>query len=174
MPVQPTRYEMFLRVIDQIRREAPPEQTARYSPDAGEPEKINQARSRAFIHLYLKVMFGITDFKEREHYVTDGTGDGGIDGYFIDEESKKIHLVQSKFRITQKNFETKEIELEELLAMDINRILEGEAQDDHGVNYSGKVYQLQREISTLPDVARYSYQVAILANLKNVSSVKGS
>ena len=60
-------------------------------------------------------MFGITDFKTRENTITDRSYDGGIDGYFISEESKKIYLIQSKFRTTEKNFEEKEIMLEEIL-----------------------------------------------------------
>jgi|688.fasta_scaffold177862_2 hypothetical protein len=158
------RYEIFLRVIDQIRKEAPQEFHTKYLPNEEDTEKVNQARSRAFIHLYLKVMFGITDFKTRENTITDRSYDGGIDGYFISEESKKIYLIQSKFRTTEKNFEEKEIMLEEILAMDINRILQGEEKDDHDNPYNGKIKQLQREISQISDIARYDYSVAILAN----------
>lgn len=135
-------------------------------------EKVNQARARAFVHLYLKVMFGLTEFVQRERTITDATGDGGIDGYYIDVESKTIHLLQSKFRTTRENFEGKEISLEELLSMEINRILEGEKTDESGQAYNGKILQMQREISGIPDVARYSYRVAILANLTGVAAAK--
>lgn len=163
------RYETLLQVLDKIRDEAPQQQASRYRPDENDLEKVNQARSRAFIHLYLKVMFGLADFSEREHRVTDGTRDGGVDGYHIDPETKIIYLVQSKFRTNEKNFESKEIRLEELLLMDISRILDGETLDEQGCEYNGKIKQFQREVSSIPDVARYSYRIAILANLSGVS-----
>ena len=165
------QYQTFLRILDALRDEAPPE-SKKYRPDAADLEKVNQARARAFIHLYLKVMFGLTEFKERERTITDAAGDGGIDGYFIDVDTKTIHLLQSKFRTTQENFEGKEISLEELLSMEINRILEGETQDESGQPYNGKILQMQRDISNLPDVARYSYRVVILANLKGIQPSK--
>lgn len=166
------RYETFLRVLDQIRNETSDTTNPRYHPDPKDIEKVNQARSRAFIHLYLKVKFGDTDFQQRERTITDGTYDGGIDGYHIDTEAKTIHVIQSKFRTNQKNFEAKEILLEELLAMDVNRILEGEKTDESGNSYNGKISQLQREVSSLSDVARYSYKVVILANLNGVTPTK--
>jgi len=115
-------------------------------------------------------MFGLTDFTERERTITDGAQDAGIDGYYIDTDSKTIHIVQAKFRTTRANFESKEITLEELLAMDVTRVLEGESLDESGIEYNGKIKQLQREVSSLPDVARYSYRVAILANLKGIAA----
>ncbi|MBL8524438.1 MAG: AIPR family protein [Betaproteobacteria bacterium] len=166
------RYKTLLRVLDRIRAEAPTEQASRYRPDEAELEKINQARARAFIHLYMKVMFGLANFSERERTITDGGYDGGIDGYYIDTESKLVYLVQSKFRTTAKNFESKEIALEELLAMDVSRILDGETTDETGNDYNGKIKQLQREIASLTDVARYSYRVVILANLGGVTQSK--
>lgn len=166
------QYDTFLRILDRLRDEAPDIWAARYRPDPADIEKVNQARARAFIHLYLKVMFGITEFVQRERTITDGASDGGIDGYFIDTEVRTIHLLQSKFRTTQKNFEGKEIAIGELLAMDVNRILEGEKQDENGIPYSGKIQQLQREISSLPDVARYGYRIAILANLTGIAAGK--
>ena len=165
------RYDTFVRVLDNIRKEAPNKYT-RYSSDPWDLEKTNQARSRAFIHLYLKVMFGVTDFSTREHTITDAGNDGGIDGYYIDKDSRTIHLLQSKFRTNEKNFEEKNIALGELLAMDIERILGGETSDEGGQAYNGKILQLQREISQLQDVARYSYRVVILANLKGVPPAK--
>lgn len=163
------RYETLVRILDQIRNEAPPQQSSRYRPDPNDLEKINQARARAFIHLYMKVMFGISDFSARERTITDASGDGGIDGYYIDVDAKKIYFIQSKFRISEKNFESKEIELEELLMMDILRIMEGEICDETGIEYNGKIKQLQREVSSLPDVGRFSYKIVILANLKNIT-----
>src|SRR6266567_3689624 len=166
------KFQTFLSILDRIREEAPEAMSKRYRPEASDLEKVNQARARAFIHLYLKVMFGITEFQDRERTITDGSADGGIDGYYIDTDTKTIYLLQSKFRTTQENFESKEISVEEVLAMDINRILEGEAADEAGNEYNGKIKQLQREVSSLPDVARYSYKIAILANLTGIAAAK--
>ena len=82
-----SNYETLVNILDQIRKEAP-SQYKTYYPLESEMEKLNQARSRAFVHLYLKVKFGLLDFIEREGYVVDGTDDGGIDGYYIDKENK--------------------------------------------------------------------------------------
>lgn len=162
------RYETFIRVLDKIRAEAPAKNT-RYSPDADDLVLVNQARARAFIHLFLKVSFGITDFALRERNVTDGAYDGGIDGYYIDSETLTIYMIQSKFRATEKNFESKQIDLAELLAMDIDKIISGDACDSAGIEYNGKIKQFQREISEIPDVARYRYKIILLANLEKIA-----
>lgn len=163
------RYTTLLRIIDQIREEAPQKQSARYRPIASDTDKINAARSRAFIHLYFKVSFGILDFQEREKFITDGSYDGGIDGYYIDRNTKIIYIIQSKFRINQKNFEEKSIDFSELLSMDIDRILKGEDRDEVGNPYNGKIQQFQREIRELSDIGRYAYKVVIIANANNIS-----
>lgn len=162
-----TKYQTLINILDTIVKEAPASMNKKY-PRTVDPEKQNQSRARAFIHLYLKVNFGLLNFKEREHFITDGSYDGGIDGYYIHSESKTIFFIQSKFRMTDKNFESKQIDLTEILVMDVNRILDGESTDEEGNEYNGKIKQLQREISSIDDIARYSYQVIILANLKDV------
>ncbi len=160
-----TKYAMLLRILDALREEARGTKWAsQYAIDAIDLDEIQQARSRTFIHLYLKVMFGISDFGDRESYVTDGSNDGGIDGYFIDTDSKRIYLLQSKFRNTERNFEQKEIDPKELLAMDIDRITRGHADNEVGIAYNGKIQGLIRRISEIGDIARYNYQVAIIAN----------
>jgi hypothetical protein len=166
------KYDTLLKILDQIRAEATAKHGSRYLPDANDIEKINQARSRAFIHLYLKVMFGLLTFEERERLITDGAYDGGIDGYFINADTRSIYLLQSKFRTSRQNFEQKDISLDELLRMDISRILKGEEFDLAGNEYNGKIKQLQREIRQIPDIARYSYNIVILANLKGVPDEK--
>jgi hypothetical protein len=160
-----TKYSTLLRILDAIRAEAKGTKwEVRYGGNSTDSDLVQQARSRAFIHLYLKVMFGIADFSERETYLTDGANDGGVDGYFIDREMRRIYLLQSKFRNTEKNFEQKEIAPEELLVMDIDRITGGQKENSNGVEYNGKVQGLIRHISELPDVARYNYQISIIAN----------
>ena len=166
------RYEFLLNILDGIIREAPPRYSKKYPRDIEDVEKKNQARSRALIHLYLKVMFGLTDFEVRENFVTDSDYDGGIDAYYIHRELRTIYLIQSKFRTTEANFESKEISLEELFRMDVERITSGQDNDEAGNAYTGKIKQLQREVSEIEDIARYHYVVVILANLKNPSQLK--
>nr|WP_081593807.1 AIPR family protein [Pseudomonas chengduensis] len=161
-----SKYQTLINILDQIRYESPREAT-KYRPPAEDIEKINQARSRALVHLFLKVNFGILDFKSREILVTDGSYDGGVDAYYIDKENKKIYFIQSKFRATERNFEEKEIELSEILKMDVDRITDGEDHDEDGNEYNGKIKQLKREITLIEDIGRYSYEVILLANLKN-------
>lgn len=169
---QKMKYDILVSILDKICEEAPPNYAKKYSFSGMDLEKINQARARAFIHLYLKVLFGIVDFSERERVITDGSYDGGVDGYYIDVERKIIHIIQSKFRINEKNFEGKEIDLEEILSMDVNRILDGEEADEAGNQYNGKIKQLQREVRETVDIARYTYRVVILANLRDVTPAK--
>jgi len=166
------KYQTLVNILDKIRTEATAPSQNRYLPDPSDLEKINQARARAFIHLYLKVSFGLLDFKEREHFITDNSYDGGIDGYYINIENRTIYFIQSKFRTNGKNFEGKEIKLEEILTMDINRILDGEEKDESGNDYNGKIKQLQREIRNVDNIARYSYHVIVLANLTGISDTK--
>jgi hypothetical protein len=76
-----TKYGMLLRILDMIRKEsAGTKWEKQYACNSSDPEAIRQARSKAFIHLYLKVMFGLADFAVREDFITDGNNDGGIDG----------------------------------------------------------------------------------------------
>lgn len=166
------KYQTLVNILDKIRIEATGASQNRYLPDPSDIEKVNQARARAFIHLYLKVSFGLLDFLGREHFITDNSYDGGIDGYYINTENRTIYFIQSKFRTNGRNFEGKEIKLEEILTMDINRILDGEEKDESGNDYNGKIKQLQREIRSVDNIARYSYQVIILANLTGVSDIK--
>ncbi|HHQ4314594.1 TPA: hypothetical protein ACSP7Z_005330, partial [Serratia fonticola] len=70
------KYSVLLNVLDKIRSEAPPSMAKTYNPESGNLEAINHARSRSFIHLYLKVSFGILDFMEREWFITDKSYDG--------------------------------------------------------------------------------------------------
>jgi hypothetical protein len=162
------------RVLDGIRNEAKGTKfESRYAIGSVEIGEIWQARSRAYIHLYLKVMYGMADFDARENFVTDGTQDGGIDGYFIDVDSKaSVFLIQSKFRNTEENFETKPISLDDLLSMQIKRIVSGETSDEHGIRYNGKIIGLQRRIGEIPDLGRYTFQVILIANTANISKTE--
>lgn len=169
-----SKYETLLNVLDKISLEAPVTHKF-YRPsesDTDYKEKINQARSRSLIHLYLKVQFWLTTFKEREEFITDWPNDWGIDWYFIDTENKKIYVIQSKFRTNIKNFEEKNIEYEELLCMDINRIRQWKDWWEDWTTYNWKIKWLQRKLTETMNLAMYEYVVVILANIS--SKVKDS
>lgn len=161
------RYKFLVNILDGIINEAPPRYSKKYPKIRGDADQKNQARARAMIHLYLKVNFGITDFEQRERFVTDGGYDGGIDAYYINQNLRVIYLIQSKFRATEVNFDSKEITVDELFSMDVDRILSGCEKDEYENDYSGKIKQLQREVGEIEDIARYRYVIVILANLKD-------
>jgi hypothetical protein len=133
-----SKYAALTRILDQIRIEGVTAGYTSYGSDPENSEWTNQARSKAYIHLFLKVSFGILDFPERESFITDGSQDGGIDGYFVDRESRTIFFFQSKFRATEQNFQNKQITLDEIASMDITRITSGETNDEKGKEYNGK------------------------------------
>lgn len=161
-----SKYDDLLRVVDKIREEAPA-RNRRYNPETNKFEELANARARAFIHLFLKVKFGLTDFLEREPYITDDVNDGGIDGYFIDIENKKIYFIQSKFRATEKNYENKEVTFEEILSMDVQRITGGETCYENGTRYNTKVQHLIRRLAEIPDIPKYEHKIILLANVKH-------
>ena len=161
-----SKYSTLINILDELRNEAP-KGYKKYYPSANEKEKLDLARSRAFIHLFLKVRYGLCEFGERENYITDDSCDGGIDAYYIDYNLKKITFIQSKFRTNENNFENKEITLDEILRMDVGRIIDGEVEDEEGNKYNNKIFNMMKRISEITDVGRYNYEVVILANLKN-------
>ena len=161
-----SKYEILVKILDELRNEAPINYK-KYHPSEDQKDELDKARARAFIHLFLKGRFGLYDFNERENYITDGSYDGGIDAYFIDKDQKVVFFIQSKFRTNEKNFESKEIEYDELLAMDVTRITEGEDSDEEGNPYNSKIKNMQSIINSIDDIGRYSYKVIILANLVN-------
>lgn len=163
-----TKYQTLVTVLDKIRAEAP-ELNKRYKyKKTDKLEKLNDARARALIHLYLKVAHGIVEFEDREKYITDDKNDGGIDAYYLDIQNKQITFIQSKFRTSEKNYENKEITFEELLKMDVDRVLDGEKSSEEGQQYNKKILRLIETIEKTPDISRYSYQVIILANVKKL------
>ena len=161
------KYEILVNIVDQIRNEAPRAYKS-YYPLETDLDNLNQARAKAFIHLFLKVNFGLLDFDQREKFVTDGTYDGGVDAYYIDDESRIIYLIQSKFRTNEKNFHGKDIDVKEILKMDIERIMDGEEFDEEGNKYNGKIQGLIKQLQGISDIGRYGYEVIILANLKKL------
>ena len=161
------KYKILIKILDELSGEAPTIYK-RYHPPEGDNDALNKSRSLAYIHLFLKVKFGLTEFMEREKWITDGSYDGGIDAYYVSEENRTVYFIQSKFRTNPENFVNKQIDLEEILLMDIDRITDGEDHDEEGNKYNGKILGLQRTLGEVADIARYSYKVIILANLSTI------
>ncbi|SEA68356.1 AIPR family protein [Nitrosospira multiformis] len=161
-------YSTLVRTLDALRKEAP-KTFKKYHPKPEDIEKTNQARAVAFIHLFLKVRFGIVDFAARHEYMCEGSQDGGIDAYFIDTENRCITLIQSKFRTSEKNFEEKTIEAVELLKMEVERISKGREEDSNGEPFSARVFAFQKKIREIRDIALYEWKVTILANLRSIN-----
>lgn len=161
-----SKYNDLVNIIESLRNEAPQEYK-RYHPKEGDVDANRKSLSRTYLHLFLKVKFGLVDFNSRERYITDDPGDAGIDAYYIDKDNKVLYFLQSKFRHTNDNFENKDIALEELLSMDITRILDGEIEDDKGHPYNAKIQELVNELSEISDTPRYDIEVIVLANVKD-------
>lgn len=162
------KYSILLKTLDEICESAPSEFTS-YKID-GSYDEINKARSKALIHLFLKVKCGISGFVKIHDLITEGTQDGGLDAYYIDTEKKLLYLIQSKFRGTEKNFENKNIASDDLVKMEIERILKGEDKDSRDVEFNDKIKAFQKEWSEISDQAHYKYIVIILGNLKNYTN----
>lgn len=166
------QYKTLCNVLDSLRREAPIGDPI-YQPTPMATDALIQARSKALLHLYLKARFGITEFKDRIKQITDGPYDGGIDAFHIDEKNKRIYLLQSKFRATSGNFVSNNMTADDLLRMDVSRILKGEKRDEQGNFYNDKVKKLlQKAIQALPDAGSYVTQVVLLGNTKNFSTLE--
>ena len=161
-----SKYFTLVKILDELRNEAPQEYR-RYYPIESNVEELNNARARAYIHLFLKVKFGLLDFLEREKFITDDIDDGGVDGYYIDRECKRIYFIQSKFRTSEENFENKNIELDDLLNMNLDRITKGNHTYVDGRPYNKKVQALIKEIQAIDDYAKYKEVVVLVANLKD-------
>ena len=163
---QERKYNILNNILDQYVRQGTELGRRKSFYDTSTEEKINQARARAFVHLYLAATYGILSFEEREHMITDASRDGGIDGYFIDSENKVIDIIQSKFRVGSGNFESKYITPEEVMAIDIDRVMGGYREDVNGNEYNGYILAFIEKIGKIPDIARYKTKVTILANVK--------
>jgi AIPR protein len=165
-------YDMLCKVLDALRQEAPSSDPI-YNPPSGNHDAVIQARSRALLHLFLKARFGLIHFAERECLVTDGSGDGGIDAYYIDQRNKLIYVLQSKFRATAVNFSSTNMTPSDLLKMDVARILKGEKRDEKGAPYNEWITKrLQKAIQKLTDAGSYTTNVVLLGNTKTFSPLQ--
>lgn len=160
------RYSTLVQILDRIAKEAPENDKYKlYRPSKSKEEAVTLMRSRAYIHLYLWVKFGLLDFVDRESLITDGQFDGGLDAYYIDESRRCIYLIQSKFRATSDNFANKLIWADDLVKMDIGRISRGNETDSSGNPFNERVKRFQQRVRELNAVALYDWRVIILANL---------
>ena len=162
------QYETLLKILDRLRSEAPNSYKS-YKPEESDVEGLIKARSLSFIHLLLKVKFGITDFLKRHQHITDGTQDGGLDAFYIDEERKRLYLIQSKFRNNADNFSNKSISTDELIKIDVSRITKGLEEDSKGVPFNNKIKEFQSKIRDIRDIAKYDYIVLLLGNVYKLS-----
>lgn len=160
-----TKYTTLLKVLDNIRGEAPAAFKS-YHPSEDDCEGLNKARSLAYIHLFLKVRFGVANFSDRHELITDGSQDGGVDAFYIDEENKKLFLVQSKFRTNEKNFDTKKMAADDVVAMEVSRITKGQPADSNGIEFNAKICGFQNKIRAIRDIAKYDYVVIFLGGVK--------
>lgn len=165
-------YDTLCKVLDALRAEAP-SSNRKYRPPPGNKDAVIEARSRALLHLFLKARFGLVRFSEREKLVTDGTRDGGIDAYYIDQRNKRIYVLQSKFRATAENFVTTSMTPTDLLKMEVSRILKGEKRDEQNFNYNDRIVNgFQKAIQKLPDAGSYTTQVVLLGNANKFSPLQ--
>lgn len=162
-------YQVLINILDQLRKEAPAEFTS-YHPEDSDSEGLSAARSKAFIHLFLKVKFGLARFRDRHPWITDGTQDGGVDAYYLDLDRKKLTLLQSKFRHTEDGFRSRRITADDLVKMEIVRILRGEQTDSRGLDFNDKIRELQQKWRSVSDPASYTVTVVILGDLRNYSN----
>lgn len=162
------KYYLLINVLDKLCEEAPKTYKT-YYPNSDQPEAIDSARSLAYIHLLLKVKFGVLEFLDRHKLITDGPNDGGLDAYYIDKDQKKLFLIQSKFRSTARNFTDKSMDTKDLLKMEIARITRGDETDSNGIRFNDKVLAFQSELRTIRDIAKYEYIVFILGNLTKLN-----
>ena len=162
------KYDLLIKVLDKLRNEAPKSYKT-YYPEIDQPDALDKARSLAFIHLLLKVKFGVIDFLDRHKLILDGVNDGGLDAYFIDKEQKKLFMIQSKFRTTSSNFERKSMDINDLLKMEVTKITKGEQTDSNGNRFNDKVLAFQSELRSIRDIAKYEYMVLFLGNITKLN-----
>jgi len=178
MPNQ-IKHNFLNGVLDNIAKLAPDE-FKKYHPKAGDVEGQTHMYSRAQIHLFLRVRFGILDFMTAEDQITDDAGDGGLDAYHIDEEKKIIYLIQSKYKITPEGYLNGNVDWREFFKMELDRITQGESVSMSGIQYNGKIGIFQKKIKDISDIARWKYVLIYLGNVpsaitkKNLLEVSGN
>lgn len=160
------KYKLLTAILDDIAQSAPENLTI-YHPKQDNVDNQIHKRSRAFIHLFMRVRFGLLDFNMAEKQITDGREDGGLDAYHIDGEERKIYLIQSKFVTSAEKFEEQKVNAYGFFKMELDRIIQGEEKGENGNDYNGKVRRFQRQVKNIPDISRYKYSLIYLGNIKS-------
>lgn len=163
MPTQ-TKHRLLNKTLDNIAQSAPTNLSIYHADPENVDAQIHKY-SRAQIHLFLRVRFGILDFNIVESQITDGTNDGGLDAYHIDEEKKIIYLIQSKYKVTPEGYLNNDVDWREFFKMELDRIVRGEAGSISGNEYNGKIKGLQQKIRNINDIARWNYILIYLGNV---------
>lgn len=158
------KHNLLKKTLDGISATAPDQLTI-YHPNENDQDAQIHKYSRAQIHLFLRVRFGILDFGVVENQITDGTGDGGLDAYHIDEDKKTIYLIQSKYKTTPEGYLNNDVDWREFFKMELDRIVRGEAGSISGNEYNGKVKIFQQKITNISDLGRWKYALAYLGNV---------
>lgn len=162
------QFNTLIKALDTLRLEEPKSYKS-YHPEDGDNDGLHHARALAFIHLLLKVRFGVADFLERHKLITEGSQDGGVDAYLIDTDRKKIFLIQSKSRTTSESFQGNAMNANDLIKMEVTRIMKGEPTDSRGEPFNNKIIAFQTVVSQIRDIAKYDYVVIFLGNVKDYS-----
>ena len=158
------KHNLLKKTLDCIAASAP-NQIITYHPDESDQEAQIHKYSRAQIHLFLRVRFGILDFGLVENQITDGTNDGGLDAYHIDENRKTIYLIQSKYKTNPEGYLNSAVDWREFFKMDLDRIVHGETNSLAGIPYNSKIHNLQQKIRNINDRARWDYRLIYLGNV---------
>lgn len=158
------KHQLLNNTLDNIAKLALPNLSVYHSDPENADAQIHKY-SRAQIHLFLRVRFGILDFNIVESQISDETGDGGLDAYHIDEEKKVIYLIQSKYKTTPEGYLNNDVDWREFFKMELDRIVRGEAGSIAGSGYNGKIKALQQKIRDINDIARWSYILIYLGNV---------
>lgn len=161
------KHNLLKRALDDIATYAPVGLQIYHPVEDNEDAQIHKY-SRAQIHLFLRVRFGILDFNVVENQITEGTGDGGLDAYHIDEDKKVIYLIQSKYKTTSEGYLNNDVDWREFFKMEIDRIMGGETSSTSGNEYNGKIKAFQDKIKKIPDIARWNYKLIYLGNVPSV------
>jgi len=162
------KYDTLIRVLDSLRDEAPSSNRL-YHPERATKQNLIQPRARAYLHLFLKVRFGLLSFAKREQQITEGPNDGGIDAFHIDADTKTIYCIQAKFRDNAENFENKQMGHDDLLKIQLQRITTGEQRDvESRAPYNEHIRRFQRTLSKLKKVSSYKYRIVLLGNTSGI------
>lgn len=158
------KHNLLKKTLDGIAEWAP-EQFNTYHPNENDQDAQIHKYSRSQIHLFLRVRFGLLDFNIVENQITDGTDDGGLDAYHIDEGKKIIYLIQSKYKTTPEGYINSDVDWREFFKMELDRIVQGETDSIWGRQYNGKVRGLQQKMRDITDIARWNYVLIYLGNV---------